>query len=66
MVPWKTTFLYEQGIFHFHVSESECLLSFNMFQPQELESLFEFGLKNDEKLGLVYSLAQMFRTHPIF
>ena len=24
MVPWKTTFLYQQGVFHFHVSESEC------------------------------------------
>ena len=26
MVPWKTTFLYEQGTFHFHVSESECCI----------------------------------------
>ena len=24
MVPWKTTFFYEQGVLHFHVSESGC------------------------------------------
>ena len=24
MVPWKTTFLCEQGVVHFYVSESEC------------------------------------------
>ena len=23
MVTWKTTFLYQHGVFHFHVSESE-------------------------------------------
>ena len=27
MVPWKTTFLYEQVFFHIHVSESECISS---------------------------------------
>ena len=26
MVPWKTTFLWEQRVFHFHVSESDCIL----------------------------------------
>ena len=25
MIPWKTTFLCEQELFHFHVSESECI-----------------------------------------
>ena len=25
MAPWKTTFLYKQVVFHFHVSESECI-----------------------------------------
>ena len=24
MASWKTTFLYKQWVFHFHVSESEC------------------------------------------
>ena len=24
MTLWKTTFLYKQEVFHFHVSESEC------------------------------------------
>ena len=24
MVPLRTTFLHEQGVFHFHVSQSEC------------------------------------------
>ena len=24
MTPWKTTFLYKQEVFHFHVSQSEC------------------------------------------
>ena len=26
MASWKTTFLYKQDVFHFHVSESECNL----------------------------------------
>ena len=25
MASWKTTFLYKQGVFHFHVSQSECM-----------------------------------------
>ena len=25
IAPWKTTFLYKQRIFHFHVSESGCI-----------------------------------------
>ena len=29
MVTWKTTFLYQQRVFHFHVSESECTTMYN-------------------------------------
>ena len=39
MVPWKTTFLYEQVFFHFHVSESECIHPVRCFQCSSTQSL---------------------------
>ena len=34
MVPWKTTFLYKQRVFHFYVSESECTFRTKKKNPQ--------------------------------
>ena len=39
MVPWKTTFLYGQEVFHFHVSELEC----NTFKCNDGNDLIPFG-----------------------
>ena len=51
MVPWKITFLYEQVVFHFHVSESESIsctlrLAIESTWPWSGVSLHKVGLKN--------------------
>ena len=39
MVPWKTTFLYEQGVFHFHVMCSSECTQLPTFQCQFLQRI---------------------------
>ena len=33
MAPWKTIFLYKQGVFHFHVSSRECIVFWSYTIP---------------------------------
>ena len=46
MASWKSTFLYKQWVFHFHVSESECtyIIVHNINKYQHLAAVL-FGLR---------------------
>ena len=59
MVPWKTTFLYKPGVFHFHVSESEC-------KSVALLSILSESARASERVPAIQMCKQsLFSTHGV-